>query len=184
METVVRVSLHKNRVLGRKGHNIGRRLLVLAAMCQAGDDCSRLKYRSKSTSINSNSGGGQICTTLRQGRRLLQVLCQCLEPKMLGDGSQQVGEGGTHPGQHHKELQEEEEGSVRDVQGRGCVHHQEHPHWPGLVLENKLHSHCSVSSLARLSTSISNSTRRNTGWVVPTKRLGTLLGLDSASASL
>ena len=66
------------------------------------------------------------------------MLCQCLEPKMLGGGSQQVGEGGTHPGQHHKELQEEEEGSVRDVQGRGCVHHQEHPHWPGLVLENKI----------------------------------------------
>ena len=134
--------------------------------------------------INSTAGGGQICTTLCQGRRLLQVLCQCLEPKMLGDGAQQVGEGGTHPGQHHEELQEEEEGSVRDVQGRGCVHHQEHPHWPGLVLENKLHSHCSVSSLARLSTSISSSTRQNTGWVALTKRLGTLLGLDSASVSL
>ena len=95
-------------------------------------------YHSKSTPIKSTAGDGQICTTLRQGRRLLQVLCQCLEPELLGDGSQQVGEGGAHPGQHHEELQEEEEGSMRGVQGGGCVHHEEHSHWPGLDLENKL----------------------------------------------
>lgn len=42
---------------------------------------------------------------------------------------------------HHEELQvREEEGSVRGVQGGGCVHqhHEEHPHWPGLDLENQL----------------------------------------------
>ena len=66
------------------------------------------------------------------------MLCQRLEPELLGDGSQQVGEGGAHPGQHHEELQEEEEGSMRGVQGRGCVHHEEHSHWPGLDIENKI----------------------------------------------
>ena len=67
------------------------------------------------------------------------MLCQRLEPELLGDGSQQVGEGGTHPGQNHEELQvREEEGPLRGVQGGGCVHHEEHSHWPGLDLENKL----------------------------------------------
>ena len=106
-------------------------------MCQKVFPLPTVRALSASNSpswINSIAGGGQICKTLRQGRRVLQVLCQCLEPKLLGDGAQQVGEGGTHPGQHHKELQEEEEGSVRDVQGGGCVHHEQHPHWPGLQI--------------------------------------------------